>query len=189
MMKKIWQMLWTVVLMAVMVLSAEAATTGSIRLRLDVGELPVINGAFTMYRVGTPISDGYRIQEAFGGGFVRREDAVSPHLAQWLNAMEGKTGNTILMDIDGNVVFSDVEEGLFLLVQTEKTDGFYPVQPFLVTVPGEGKRNVNIVLQPLPMVADSPPTGQDPTPYIGAVGLVISLAGLMLCTGGIKRRW
>lgn len=189
MMKRIAQILCAVWLCTVMVLTAEAAdATGSIRLRLDVGELPVINGAFTIYRVGIPISDGYRIGEEFGGGFIRREDAQSPHLAQWLHDMEQKQGDTILMDIDGNVVFSDLDEGLYLLVQSEKTDGFYPVQPFLVTVPGGGKGNVSIYLEPLPMVADSPPTGQDPTPYIGLIGLVLSAAGLMFCTGG-KRRW
>lgn len=189
MMKKIWLMVCAATLLGALVIPAEAAdTSGSIRIRLDVGELPVINGAFSLYRVGSPISDGYRIAEEFGGGFIRREDALSPHLAQWLNAMEGKQGNTMLMDVDGNVTFPDLAEGLYLLVQTERTDGFYPIQPFLATVSGEGERNVSIYLEPLPMVADSPPTGQDPTPYIGMLGLVISLAGLMFCTGG-RRRW
>lgn len=188
-MKKRFQILLAVGLVLRMMLTVAAAEAGgSIRIRLDVGELPVINGAFTLYRVGTPISDGYRIGEEFGGGFVRQEDALSPHLAQWLNGMEQKEGTTILLDVDGNVVFSGLEEGLYLLVQTETTDGFYPVHPFLVTVPSESRQDTSLYLEPLPMVADSPPTGQDPTPYIGAVGLVISLAGLALCTGS-RRRW
>lgn len=90
--RKILCCLFALVLTASMVLTVEASDSGgSIRIRLDVGELPVLNGAFSLYRVGEPISDGYRIADAFGGGFVREEDALSPHLAQWMNAMEQKT--------------------------------------------------------------------------------------------------
>lgn len=187
--RKIFCCLFTLMLTASMVLTVEASDrVGSIRIRLDVGELPVLNGAFSLYRVGEPISDGYRIADAFGGGFVREEDALSPHLAQWMNAMEQKTGTTILLDVDGNAVFSDLYPGLYLLAQTEQTEGFYPIQPFLVTVPDSDQRDVRLYLEPLPRVAASPPTGQDPTPYIGAIGLVLSLAGMALMSRG-KRRW
>ena len=188
MMRKVICMLAALWLLLGLPVSAAAQTEGTLWVRLDVGELPVINGAFGLYRVGTPISDGYRIGEAYGGGFVRGEDALSPHLAQWLDGMEEKAGTEILMDVDGNAVFSGLEDGLYLLVQTEKTDGFYPIQPLLFTIPWEGRREAALQLEPLPMVAEAPPTGQDPTPYIGALGLVVSLAGLVLCTGG-KRRW
>ncbi|MBP3684763.1 MAG: hypothetical protein J6J12_07355 [Oscillospiraceae bacterium] len=189
MMRHVWRLAIVSAMIIVLVLTASAAQTGcSIWVKLDVGELPVTNGAFTLYYVGVPISDGYRIGEEFGGGFVRGEDALSPHLAQWLNGMGEKQGSTVLLDVDGIAVFSSLQEGLYLLSQTERTDGFYPIQPFLVSVPGSGKQNVSLYLEPLPMVADSPPTGQDPTPYIGAVGLVLSLAGMALCTRG-RKRW
>lgn len=187
MMKTIYRMILLILLLPV--LNAGAAEgMGSIRLRLEVGDLPVIHGAFTAWRVGIPISDGYRIEEAYGGGFVREEDATSPHLAQWISAIEKDRGATILLDVDGNAVFSDLLPGLYLLEQTERTDGFYPIQPLLLTVPQEGNRDISIHLEPLPIVADAPPTGQDPTPYIGVVGLLISLAGLLFCTEW-KRRW
>lgn len=189
MMRNVLRGLYLSLLVTVLLLTASAAENpGSLWVRLDVGDLPVINGAFTLYPVGTPISDGYRIADAYGGGFIRKEDAQSPHLAQWLYSREEKQGHTVLLDVDGNAVFTDLEEGLYLLAQTERTDGFYPIQPFLMMVPGDGEKHVEIYLEPLPMVADSPPTGQDPTPYIGLIGLTISLAGLMLCTGGRKRR-
>ena len=100
--------LYLSLLVAVLILTASASErAGSLWIRLNVGELPVINGAFTLYRVGAPISDGYRIGEEFGGGFVRREDALSPHLAQWLNSTQEKQGTRALLDVDGNAVFSD----------------------------------------------------------------------------------
>ena len=187
MMRNVFRMLLALVLIPILAAGA-AEGTGSIRIRLEVGELPVINGAFTAYRVGVPISDGYRIEEAFGGGFVREEDATSPHLAQWLVNAEKDEGITILLDVDGNAVFSDLLPGLYLLMQTERTDGFYPIQPLLLTVPWEGERNMSIHLEPLPIVADAPPTGQDRMPFFGMLGVVISLAGLVLCTEW-KRRW
>ena len=189
MMKHILKTLYVSLLLMVLSMAASAAENGgSLWVKLNVGDLPVINGALTLYRVGTPISDGYRIGEEFGGGFVREADADSQHLAQWLISMEGKQGDTVLMDADGNAVFSDLEDGLYLLAQTERMDGFYPVHPLLLTIPNGGKRDVSLWLEPLPMVADAPPTGQDPTPYLGIIGLIISLAGLTFCTGG-KRHW
>lgn len=175
--------LLSVVLLLIFPAAAEEQE-GSLSVRLDVGELPVLNGAFMLYRVGTPISDGYRIGEAFGGGFVRREDARSAHLAQWLNAMEGKQGERILLDVDGNGYLSGLEEGLYLLTQTERTDGFYPIHPLLLEVEN---RQETLYLEPLPMVADSPATGQPLTPFAGLAGMVLSLAGMLLCTAERKR--
>lgn len=187
MMRKVCRLFLALLLIPVLAAGA-AEGTGSIRIRLEVGDLPVINGAFTAYRVGVPISDGYRIEETYGGGFVREEDATSPHLAQWLTALEKHTGATILLDADGNAVFSDLLPGLYLLEQSERTDGFYPIQPLLLTVPQEGNQNISIHLEPLPIVVNAPPTGQDPTPYIGIAGLLISLMGLVFSTEW-KRRW
>lgn len=172
------------VLCSVPVSASEMA--GSIVLHLNVGDLPVTNGSFTLYRVGTKSSDGYHIREDFGGGFVREEDALSPHLAQWMERSAGEGGQTMLLDVDGDAVFSDLTEGLYLLMQTELTDGFYPIQSFLLTIPADGRRNVTVNLEPLPRVMASPATGQDPAPYLGLVGMGISLLGLMVCGGGLK---
>ena len=189
MMRKVICMFLAVWLLLMLSITASAAGQGgSLWVRLDVGELPVTNGAFTLYRVGSKISDGYRIEENYGGGFVLGEDALSPHLAQWLNGMEDKKGNTILMDVDGNAVFTDLDEGLYLLVQTEKTDGFYPMQPLLLTIPRDGREDVSLHLEPLPMVAEAPPTGQNLSPVIGLAGMALSLAGLVLCTGWDRKR-
>lgn len=168
---------------------AKAAEEGSIRITLDVGELAVTNGAVTLYQVGLRSPDGYRLLEEFGGGMVKETDALSPHLAKWLAQTAEGEGTSRLLDVDGCVEFSRLEDGLYLVVQTEDMDGFYRIEPFLVTLPCEGARNVQANPKTRPIMAtEPPPTGQHPAPILGAMGLVISGVGLFLCLGRKKRK-
>ena len=154
---------------------------GSIRVRLDAGDLAVINGAVTLYQVGFSVEDGYRIAESFGGGMIRRQDADSVNLAQWLAEAAEEPGLTMLLDADGNAVFSDLEEGLYMLVQTERMDGFYPILPTLLSVPADEAWHLDVYRQPVPVVTEIPRTGQSPAPFFGILGMILSSAGLILC--------
>ncbi len=170
------------VLVLMLGLPVEAAQGGAITVSLDAGELPVNNGAMTLYRVGNPAEEGYRITELFGGGMVKAEDAASPHLALWLAEGAGASGKTIYLDVDGNVTFSNLPDGLYLLMQTEQMDGFHAIQPFLVTIPMGGERQVHFYLETRPIIADENPQTGDPIgPLLGAMGMVASGVGLYLC--------
>lgn len=163
--------------------SAKAAQTyGSIRVKLDAQDLAVINGAVTLYQVGFWVEDGYRIAENFGGGIVRKADVGSENLAQWLAESADESGMTMLLDADGNAVFSELEEGLYILVQTERIDGFYPIRPVLLTVPEGEQWNLEVNRQPVPVVTEIPKTGQSPTPFLGVLGMILSSTGLILCS-------
>lgn len=168
--------------------ASAAQSAGEICIWLDAGELPVTNGAITLYQVGTPVTDGYSITEAFGGGIVKEEDATSSHLAQWLTESAGESGMTQYLDVDGYVTFSDLEEGLYLVVQTEKMDGFYPIKPFLVTIPCDGAWEIKAEPKTEPIVADNPKTGQPLAPLLGAMGLVASGVGLYLCVDSKRKK-
>ncbi len=167
---------------------ARAAQGGSITVSLDAGELPVTNGAMTLYQVGTPVEDGYRIAEHFGGGMVKGDDAASPHLALWLAEGAGESGKTINLDVDGNVTFSNLPDGLYLLMQTERMDGFYPVQPFLVALPTAGERKIRYYPKNEPIILDNPQTGDPITPLLGAMGMVVSGVGLYLCADKKRKK-
>ena len=158
-----------------------AETYGSIRVKLDAGDLAVTNGAVTLYQVGYRVEDGYRIAENFGGGMVRQQDADSANLAQWLAESADESGMTMLLDADGNAIFSELEEGLYILVQTERMDGFYPIRPMLLSVPQQEQWNLEIYRQPVPVVTEIPRTGQSPAPFLGILGMILSSAGLILC--------
>ena len=68
--KTLWMLCVAVILMVTLPLTASAENLGSIQVQLDAGELPVINGAVTLYQVGVKVENGYRITEGFGGGIV-----------------------------------------------------------------------------------------------------------------------
>ena len=181
-MKKVICGLALLLLLAGMIPVVRAAENyGSIRVKLDAQDLAVTNGAVTLYQVGNRVEEGYRITESFGGGIVHIEDAESANLAKWLAETAEVEGMTMLLDADGNAVFSDLEQGLYMLVQTERMDGFYPILPVLISIPQEDLWNVEFYRQPVPIVTEIPKTGQSPIPFFGLLGMVLSAAGLLIC--------
>ena len=167
-------------------IAVAAETRGSIQIKLEAGDLAVINGAVTLYQVGIKTEEGYRIAEAFGGGVIRYEDTNSATLAGWLAESAVEPGISMLLDADGNAVFSELEEGLYMLVQTERMDGFYPINPILLEVPQEGNWDVLVHREPVPIVTELPKTGQSPLPFLGVAGMLLSAAGLILCSRKIR---
>ena len=163
--------------------------TGSIRITLDTFDQAVTNGTVTLYRVGQENDNGYRILEEFGGGLVRKDDANSPYLAQWLTQMTGDNGTTRLLDADGSAEFSKLPDGLYLLIQTEPMDGFYSFRPFLVTLPMDDSCSIQVspLIQPIPS-DEPPPTGQHPAPIFAAMALVVSGLGLAFCLDKLRKK-
>ena len=189
MVRKFAGMVFAVVLVLSLGMQAGAVEDGgSIGISLNLGELPAINGSLTLYQVGIPVTDGYRIVEGFGGGIVKTEDAQSPHLANWLAEGAGEAGVRIPVDVDGNTVFSGLEEGLYMVVQQERIDGFHVIEPLLVGLNRDGNWNVQINLAPEPIIAENPQTGQPVAPLLGAMGMVASGVGLYLCADSKRRK-
>lgn len=180
--KRIFGGILTLLLLPALCLTAMAAEEeGSIEVILRSGEVPLMGGTVTLFRVGVPSEDGYRIVDGFGGGFVRHEDALSPHLAQWLSQMDGEPGMTRILDADGSAKFSHLEEGLYLLVQNGMVEDFFPIMPFLMILPYEGQWNVLAYPYTQQVFTECPQTGQHPAPILGAVGMVVSGFGLAMC--------
>lgn len=176
-------------LLPVLCLPARAAETeGSIQVIVRSGDTPLVGGTVTLFRVGEKSEDGYRIVDGFGGGFVRHEDAMSPHLAQWLSQMDGEPGMTRILDADGSASFSHLEEGLYLLVQNGTVEDFFPIMPFLMVLPYEGQWNVNAYPYTQQVYTECPRTGQHPGPFLGAIGMVASGFGLAFCVGN-RKKW
>ena len=175
MLKRLFFSLSAVALAAALSLPAQAGELGgSIRLDLEVGDFVVTNGAVKLYQVAQQGPEGYLVSDSFGGGLVKPEDALSSSLAQWLAQTAEDGGITRLLDADGCAEFSRLPDGLYLVVQSEKMDGFYPFEPFLVTIPMDGERDIQVSPPVFPIVAESPATGQDMQPFLGVAGMVVS---------------
>lgn len=188
MLKRLFFSLSAVALAAALSLPAQAGELGgSIRLDLEVGDFVVTNGAVKLYQVAQQGPEGYLVSDSFGGGLVKPEDALSSSLAQWLAQTAEDGGITRLLDADGRAEFSRLPDGLYLVVQSEKMDGFYPFEPFLVTIPMDGERDVQVSPSVFPIVAESPATGQDMQPFLGVAGMVVSGFGLALCAMGKRK--
>jgi len=161
---------------------------GSIRITLTKEEDRIYYGSVTLYRVGVPVSGGYRLGSGYGGGFVEEKDAQAPALAQWLAERVGIGDEIRVLDDNGCGEFRDLEEGLYLLVQTDPAEGFYPFVPFLVRLPYEGQWEVLAFpkLESLPVI--SPQTG-DGFPMLEYGGVMaVSGLGLILCMERKRRK-
>ena len=160
---------------------------GSVEVKLDTGELPVTNGAVTLYLVGVPTEGGYRLLDRYGGGVVRSEDTESGNLAYWLSELSDG-GKELLLDVDGRVVFSGVEPGLYLLEQTRRMDGFYPFRAFLAEMPAGGQWIQRFEPMVIP-ITDEPPCTGDATTYLAVLSMALSGGGLVCCgIWGRKKR-
>ena len=101
----IMALLVTAAVLALSITAGASETGCSVEVKLDAGELPVTNGAVTLYRVGIPTDGGYRLLDRYGGGVVRSEDISSGNLARWLSEL-ADSGREQLLDVEGRVVFS-----------------------------------------------------------------------------------
>ena len=166
--------------------AAASEIRGSVEVRLDAGELPVTNGAVTVYLVGIPSEDGYRVLDRYGGGTIRVEDVTSGYLAGYLSELAGG-GKQLLLDVDGKGVFSGLEEGLYLVKQTERMDGFYPFRAFLVRIPTDGQWDLWETPAILPITMEPPQTGDAAYVTLAAGGVILSGLGLAFCRFWEKR--
>lgn len=163
--------------------SAAATQTGSIRvdLRFD-------SGSVTLYKVGSPISGGYMLRQEFGGGIISKKDVSSGVLAQWLEEQTESEGWTLPADEQGYADFSRLEEGLYLLVQTQAANGYYPFQPFLVELPYEGQWHIQANPKMEEYPTEQPQTGQSMAPFFWMGGMTASGIGLLGCLMMLRKR-
>lgn len=167
---------------------AAAEETGTIRVTLTREEDRTYYGTVALYRVGVPVSGGYRLGSGFGGGFVETEDAQSPALAQWLAERVGTADGFRVLDSYGCGEFKDLEKGLYLLVQEDPAEGFYPFMPFLVQLPFEGQWEILTFpkMESVPVVL--PETGDTFGVWLHTAVMTVSGLGLMVCLGKRRRK-
>lgn len=188
----------------------DESRVGTVTVDLIYDGKAVKGGTLTAYRVGQVQEDkgDYSFvktaaMEALPGDY---EDIGSPKLAEDVAAFvreHGVPAYKTAENAEGKALFTDMELGLYLIVQTRSSDGYEPLKPFLVSVPfnegghyeydvtAEGKLQLHQLPPPSPSPTPAPAepklpqTGQLnwPIPVLAVLGLVLFAAGWSLRFG------
>lgn len=145
--------------------------TGSIEVTMKQEEMVVPGGTLTLYRVGEIQQQngqyGFGLVGDFADSGVSLDDITAPELAEGLAAFaQADKGETLQIDENGNVMFDDLELGLYLVVQYHAAEGYENVSPFLVTVPVHinGSYIYQVDATPKVGVINGEPPAPTPTP-------------------------
>lgn len=179
----------------------EPGKKGSITVSMQFDGEPVPGGKLTLYRVGEVSQDdgNYAFVPTgeftrWGGDFGTLDSAeqnaqTAKSLKRFIQSNgEDISGITKRIGDNGEVTFFNLEQGLYLLVQTEPATGFSPVNPFLVSLPflkdgeylydldAQAKTELEQVPKPPQKPGGKlPQTGQLnwPVPVLAAAGLTL----------------
>lgn len=150
---------------------------GSIQITMRYGDTYVPGGSLTLYKVGDIYEENgnysFVLNDEFSDSNQTLEDIQSPALAEELadyvqnNAIVGTNKQ---IDQNANIIFTDLDLGLYLLVQEEAADGYSKVSPFLVSVPIQENgvyiydvdASPKVELQTIPDNPDTPDTPDTP---------------------------
>lgn len=178
-------------------LSARGAEeSGSLRIRMQYEDRNVSGGVITLYSVGRWTHEGFSFAGPFAKCGLDVED-LQPETAAALAAFASEReipGQSQAVSNSGTVLFADLEEGLYLAVQTGVAPGYLPMNPFLIRIPQEinGSKIYHIEARPKLTPEDSPKdpqlpqTGQLkwPVPVLLTGGAALLMVA---CFGGRKK--
>ena len=184
---------------------------GSITMSCTYEGSPVQGGDLGLYCVaGVEEEDGsyyFRLRsDLLGGERLDQSGLDDPDLAARLASAPalGDPDQTAVFDQQGLVVFSDLEPGLYLLMQSNAAEGYEKMLPVLVSLPwydsaketyiydidATVKPEVERTAEPTPPPGDLPQTGQLnwPVPVLAAAGMMLLILGIMLLTAERHRK-
>ena len=152
-------------------------TTGTICVTLydSANDKALSGGKLTLYRVAEVKRQNGNLSYEYCGDFygcgIALGDLTDSTLAAQLQEYlpQSAEGTTKTIDADGNVTFRGLDLGLYLIVQTEASKGYEPINPFLVSLPMAEDGKWNYAVDASPKVGAYTPTKPDtplppPTP-------------------------
>lgn len=132
--------------------------TGSIHINLydSTNNKALSGGELTVYRVAEVQRKNGNLSFEYCGDFdgcaIELGDLTDSTLAGQLQEFLPANAEGIVQAVsnDGNVVFDDLELGLYLVVQTKASNGYKPVNSFLVSLPmaEDGQWNYEVDASP-----------------------------------------
>ncbi len=109
----------------------------------DENDNVVYDGVLTLYQVALLEQDNgdmvYTLTSAFSGCGVSLDNIISDSTALASQLSDYVTAHSItgisVNNTNGKVVFDNLQLGLYLIVQTAESNGYYTMNPFVVSVP------------------------------------------------------
>ena len=171
MIRRIWKSAVMLSLLSMMAITAAAAPLGSISV-LTRG------GTVALFRVGDFENTQFRLLEEYGGDAIGFDQAISWELAAALAEKAG-SGFVKAADLSGWVEFSELDAGLYLLVQRSTPQGYEPFEPFLLSLPWDSDQ-WNVSLEPK-SEGIQPETGDPGQPEEWSVVMTFCGVGILWC--------
>lgn len=215
--KQLAVLLLAVLLVCVMDVTAYAhdvpdiSKKGSISITMLYDDQPVSGGTLTLYRVGDVEENNgdysFGLTADFIGSGVKLTDISSADLAGDLAdyaVKQGYDGTEKEIGQDGKISYTELEPGLYLLVQNKAASGYNKMSPFLVSIPMNEKGvyiydvdaspKAELETEPIPETRETTPpekpsrlpqTGQLnwPVPVLAVMGMMLFAFGWMLRFG------
>ena len=181
--------------------------TGSVTVSLEYEGEAVTDGSLVFYRVGDILEEdgdySFALSEIFEKSGADLKKLSDPSLAEFLASYASEnslTGITAVCDSNGQLRIDDVKIGLYLVIQDSPSDGFEPMEPFLISVPQyeDGRYLYDVNAEPkmaalIPVSPDElPGTGSTllqtgpvtwPLPILTTSGLGLLLVGFYIRNG------
>ena len=186
----------------------EPGRKGSVTVSMQFDGEPVSGGRMTLYRVGEVSQNDGNYTFVPTGEFIRwgsdfgtldsaqKSAETAKSLKRFIQSNRSIVANAREnIGTDGKVTFSNLEQGLYLLVQTRPATGFSRVNPFLVSIPYEqdgeylydvdAQAKTELEQEPTPTKPPEKPGGKLPqtgqlnwpVPVLAAAGLVLFAIG------------
>ena len=151
---------------------------GSLQIIPQWGGKTVSGGSLTICRVGAKVENGFQLTDGLANWTIAQEDLEGEDWAGWIAQHSGRQqpGDPAP---DGSVWFRNLREGVYLVCQQEPVDQFREVKPFLVEIPQGDAWNICRIMKMF-YEGESPHTGDHPAPILGAMGIGLSAAVLMV---------
>ena len=158
-----------------------AASGGSIHVMPGLPECQKLYGRITLCRIGVLTADSCRITDGLADWVVSRQETGTEDFLQWALQQSWKQQWVQSISENQGAAFENLEEGLYLVRQTEKKTGYSAFAPFLVALPAE-KNMVITIPADTGALSEIPKTGDYPAPIFLAMMLSFGIVLFMIIT-------
>lgn len=185
--RKCGGILWAICIAMMMVVKVEAAQqVGMLQVIPTWCSQPITEGTVSVSWVGMKTEDGVLLTDGLANWYVDEQELQSEEWVSWLAQHTEGEKRMVTVTSEFGAVFEDLEEGIYLVEQPESGEHHLPFSSFLQTIPDNGYWNMTV--RPKLIYSGEPPkTADRPAPIIGAMGIGLSAAILMVLADQRKK--